>query len=175
MDDTFFEREVIGVWIRDSEDEETVERRFVEINSQNLILYRFILTYYNYFVTRRNYGGDHNFTMIEAHVLTDIVDTPGITVSELATNWKRTQSALSQTVKKLIKWGYVERVINQENSKYFFLFPTEKARDFAISHKRYDNRDTIKLFKLLLKKFTPEELTTFFNVMDEYNKILERL
>lgn len=172
MDINFLEKEVINVWITGDETEESINRRFKTINQQNQVIYDFVLTYYNYFKTRRNYGNNHKFTMIEAHVLTHIVDNPGVTVSKLAEEWGRTRSALSQTVKKLINWGYVTRINNEEDFKYYFLHPTDKAKKFALIHKQYDNTDTVKLFKRLLKKFSPMEIETFFSVLNEYINLL---
>ncbi len=168
MDRKFFEDEIIKTWVDDDEAEELVNHRFIRLNQLNLNVYDFVLTYYNYFIARRDYGYGHRLTMIEAHVLTDIVDNPGIWISQLAEKWGRTRSALSQTVKKLIAWGYVERVNSDEDSKYFFLYPTDKAKEFAIIHKRYDNVDTVKLYKRLLRKFSPEDLITFNKVLADF-------
>jgi DNA-binding MarR family transcriptional regulator len=169
---SFFENEVVGVWVNENEPEAEVNRKFNVINNHNFVYYDFVLSYYNYFTTRRIYGSKFKFTMIEAHVLTDIVDNPGITISELADNWRRTSSALSQTVKKLIKGGFVEKRMNQDNYKMFFLFPTDIAKEFALIHKHYDNVDSVKLYKRLLSKFSIAELVTFFKVMEAYNDLL---
>lgn len=168
----FLHEEIINVWIDEDVSEETINKKFKEIDKFNQNVYDFVFTYYDYFITRRDYGKNHKFTMIEAHVLTDIIDNPEITVSELAEKWDKTKSALSQTVRKLINRGYVRRVNDKDNAKVFFLHPTEKAKEFAFLHKKYDVIDTIKMVKRLLRKFSPEEVGKFYEVLHEYIAIL---
>ena len=168
----FINKEVVNTWIDEDESEESINRRYKKIDDFNQKIYGFVYTFYDYFKTRRNYGNNHKFTMIEAHVLTDINDNAGITVSELADKGGKTISALSQTVRKLIKRGYVERVNDKEDAKVFFLFATEEGKEFAYLHKRYDVIDTIKVIKRLLKKFSQEEVATFFEVLEEYKDLL---
>nr|WP_245250847.1 MarR family transcriptional regulator [Youngiibacter multivorans] len=113
--------------------------------------------------------------MNEAHVLTDIVDNPGITVTELAKLWEKTTSALSQTVRKLINRDMIYRVNSKEDAKVFMLYPTQKAFEFNIAHKEFDVIDTIKTNKRLMKKFNPEELAIGYNVMKEFTDILREV
>lgn len=168
----FLRNEIINTWIDENESEESINHRYKKIDDFNQKIYGFVYTFYDYFRIRRNYGNNHKFTMIEAHVLTDINDNAGITVSELADKGGKTISALSQTVRKLIKRGYVERINDKEDAKVFFLYPTEKGKEFAHLHKRYDVIDTIKVIKRLLRKYSQEEVVIFFNVLEEYKNLL---
>lgn len=168
----FIKTEIIGAWIDENESEESINQRYKKIDDFNQKIYGFVYTFYDYFKVRRNYGNNHKFTMTEAHVLTDINDHAGITVSELADKGGKTISALSQTVRKLIKRGYVERINDKEDAKVFFLFPTERGKEFALLHKRYDVIDTIKVIKRLLRKYSLEEVVTFFEVLEEYKDLL---
>jgi len=114
--------------------------------------------------------------MNEAHVLTDIVDNPGITVTELAKLWAKTTSALSQTVRKLINKGYdLQGELPRRIAKVFMLYPTQKAFEFNIAHKEFDVIDTIKTNKRLMKRFNPEELAIGYNVMKEITDILREV
>lgn len=137
-------------------------------------LSKFVLTYSDYIFKSRDYGTGDFLSMMEAHVLTDIVDNPGTTVTELAKVWDRTTSAISQTVRKLIRNDYVYRVNCQDNARVFFLYPTEKAKVFAAAHKEYDKRGTIESRLQLLEKFTEEEVEIFYAVMEEFTKIIQK-
>ena len=175
MEESFFDKDIKSIWIDGSEEPDLVEARFKDINSVNSIYYEFVLDYYRYFLERHDYGQGFKLTMIEAHVLTDIVDNPGITITDLAKKWQRTPSALSQTVKKLIQGGFVRRKIREDDSKFFLLNPTKKAKEFVLIHKRYDNLDSIKLYKRLLEQFSKAEIKTFFRVMKAYNKLIRNI
>lgn len=137
------------------------------------VLYEFVLAYNDYMGTKRDYGTGDELSMNEAHVLTDIADNPGITVTELSKLWSKTTSALSQTVRKLINKDLIYRVNSKEDAKIFMLYPKQKAIEFSIAHKNYDILDIIKTNKRLLKKFTDQELITFYSVMEEYSKLLK--
>ena len=63
---------------------------------------------------------------------------------------------------------------SKDDAKFFHLFPHDKAKVFALNHKRYDNIDSVKTIKSLLKKFTPEELIIFDKVTEEYIKIMRK-
>ena len=152
--------------------EKVVNDRYKKLNGIMEPMYDFILAYSNYYSIRRDYGSGEKFTMIEIHVLTEIYDNSGITVTELAEKWCRTSSAISQTVRKLMKWGLINRVGNENNGKIYHLTITEKGKELALIHKKYDNLDIVKTKKKLLKKFTIEELIAFDKICKEYTNIL---
>lgn len=165
---------VLGLNIKKNENIAEIEENFKFLNGKFSILYDFILTYNNFVNKKKTYDsqGDE-LTMLEAHVLLDIVEYPKITVSELANKWKKTPSAISQTLKKLIAKDYVYREISSVNAKFFLLFPTEKGKKFTIYHKHYDNIDIVKTIKRLRKDFTVEEIAIFYKVMEGFTKIVE--
>lgn len=167
-----YKREIIDAWIESDEPIELVNKRFEILDSKQFGLYKFILNYSNYFNIRRDYGTGEKLTMMESHIITDIVDIPGITVTELAKRWEKTNSAISQIVRRLLKSGYIERVNSSIDGKVYHLLPTMKAKEFAIAHKRYDNIDIVKTTKRLLRKFTVEELMAFDEILIEYSKLL---
>lgn len=165
---------ILNMYINDNESVEEIEKNFEKLNQNFSILYKFVLAYNSYSNKPHNYNfSEEELTMMEAHILLDIVDNPKITVTELATKWKKTTSAISQTIKKLIKKEYVCREISPINAKFFYLYPTEKAKKFTLYHKHYDNIDIVKTIKKLRKTCSAEEIAAFHNVMDEFTKILE--
>lgn len=171
--DNFFINQIKKIWIDEHEDENAVNQHFAKLNEQFEILYKFVWLYSSYSNQKKDYGsGEGKLSVVEAHVLVDIVENPGITVGELSQKWKKTPSALSQTVKTLINGDYVYREISNKNAKFFYLQPTKKAKKFTLFHKRFDNIDTVKTFRTLMKKFTSKEIETFFQVMQEYSQLI---
>ena len=112
-------------------------------------------------------------TMLEIHVLTDINDKPGITVTEIAQKWKRTTSAISQIVKYLYDMDLLYRVRNESDGKVNNLFITDLGKELVLMHKHYDNIDTIKTLKRLSKAVGYESVETFFKVIEEYRHVVE--
>lgn len=98
--------EIVDSWVDENESEEKTNERFKKLSKIVDPMYDFILTYSNYYSSRRDYGVGEKLTMLEVHYLTDIYDNPGITVTEIAKIWNRSKSAISQTVRKLINWEY---------------------------------------------------------------------
>mgnify|MGYP005895669701 FL=1 len=172
---TIFKEEIIGKWIDENEDIEITNKRFVKLNKQYETLYNFTLAYNNYMTHKKNYNsGKEKLTMVESHILLDIVDNPKITVGELAKKWEKTPSAISQTIKTLLKKEFIYREISPENAKYFYLYPSIKGKEFTNCHKKYDNIDIVKTSKTLLEKFYLDEVVSFYMVMEEYTKLLKK-
>lgn len=166
--------QILNIYIDANENVEEIEKNFEKLNQNFSILYKFILAYTSYSNKLQDYNSsEEELSMVEAHILLDIVDNPQITVTELATKWKKTTSAISQTIKKLIKKEYVIREISPVNAKFFHLYPTEKAKKFTLYHKHYDNIDIVKTIKKLRKTCSAEEIAAFYNVMSEFTKILD--
>lgn len=67
--------------------------------------------------------------MLEIHALTDIIDNPGITVTEIANKWRRTTSAISQIVKMFHEEKLVRRVRNRQDGKINNLYATDKGKE----------------------------------------------
>lgn len=159
--------------IKSSENYLNENELYLDLNTANNILYKFVLIYNDYISVPKDYGTGDILSMMEAHVLTDIVDNPGTTVTELSKSWERTTSAISQTVRKLIKKEYVYRVNSEENASIFLLHPTNKAIKFDKSHKSYDINGILSNRKRLLKKFTEDDLKIFFSILEDYTDIIK--
>lgn len=172
MNKKLYEEEILNAQIDLDENEKVVNARYEKLNGIMESMYDFVLAYSNYYSVRRDYGSGDKFTMIEIHILTEIYDKPKITVTALAEKWGRTSSAISQTVRKLMKWKLINRVENENNGKIYHLMITKKGKELVLLHKRYDNLDIVKTKKKLLKKFTIEELIAFDKICKEYTDIL---
>lgn len=168
-----YQNEILNNWVEKDESTEKTNHRFKELSKIMDPVYEYILSYSNYYSVRRNYGVGRKLTMLEVHYLTDIYDHPAITVTQIANKWKRSTSAISRTINKLIKFGYIERKINADDAKIFNLYTTEIGEKIAISHKKYDNLDIVKTQKKLLESFSVDELIVFNKVCQKYSEILE--
>lgn len=146
---------------------------YKSLNEFNVYVYDFVLTYYNYIYKTKDYGTGLFLSMLEAHVITDIADNPGISATEIAKKWDRTPAAISQIIRKLEAEKILTRKLNDKNRKYYNLFLTQKGKDFDFAHKKYDVNSIITTNKELLKTFTAEEIEISRKVMREYGKIID--
>lgn len=165
--------DVKDIWIDENQSLEETEELFKIFNDEMEKIYRFTLTYYEYLYDKRDYGNGEPMTMLEIHVLTDINDYPGITVTELAKKWKRTTSAISQIIRSFYDSNLVDRIRNKDDGKVNNLYIKEDGKKLVDLHKHYDNIDTVKTLKILLKSFSCEEIETFFKVAEKYSEIME--
>lgn len=174
MNIEIFYEEILNTWIYGNESEDIINSKYEILNAFESVLYDFVLSYSNYMNIPKDYDVGKPFSMVEIHVLTDILDNPGITVTELAKKWKKTNSAISQTVKKLLNSEYIRRVNNKENRKYFFLYVTDLGYEIAMKHKKFDIVEIIKTNKSLAKKFSAEEIILFNEILKEYTSLLNK-
>lgn len=167
-----FGLDIKNLWIPEEESSEEIEKYYNIFNTEMEKVYQFTLSYYDSFYRKRDYGSGFPMSMLEIHVLTEINDTPGITVTKLANRWRRTTSALSQIISSFEDANLVSKIRNGEDAKVNNLFITEKGRELVLKHKQYDSVDTVKTLKKLLKDVDEEDLRSFFNVIDLYKNIL---
>ena len=110
-------------------------------------------------------------TIVEASIVMEVVRSPGITAAQLSRKWKRTRSALSQSIKKLKQKGMIETQPSPENQKKILLYPTEAGTrlwERIVKNKEKDKNSIIE--HLLKNGCTLEELNTFYRVMDIYTQ-----
>lgn len=138
------------------------------------MLYKFVILYHSYIYASHNYGMGFDFTMMEIHTITFIEDNPGVTVTELAKIWSKTKSAVSQTVKKLVDSGYVERQNEGNDNKTVHLYVTETGKRASIVHKAYDVADINQTMSYLTEKCGAEDFNAFFRVLQNYIELLEQ-
>lgn len=154
--------------------DEEIDELFSQINDKMLKIYKFVLIYNDYMNTGHEYSDGVTMSMMEAHILTDICDNENMTVTMLADEWERSKSATSQTVRKLLLKGLIERKESEESGKVFHLSPTEKGKKISDDHKRYDVLDTIKTLKVLNREMTVDEILIMFDSLDTYRSLLKQ-
>ena len=83
----------------------------------------------------------------QAHLLTIIRDNDGCTQKELAEILGVKYSSMSERLNKLEDMGYVERTVDETNSKYKRIFITSAGKTAAIQCRRIQNEFNI-IFQL---------------------------
>lgn len=151
----------------------SVNALFSQLNEKADLVYRFASLYNDYMSEKHDYGTGHLINMVEVHTLTAIEENPGITISQLALMWHRTNSALSQTATKLEKRGYIIRKRDSDNARNVRLYATPTGVEISIAHKAYDVIDVTSTLQALIQMCGPEAVDHFFKVIDCYIKLLE--
>lgn len=175
MNTELLKKEILGTYFDENSSQEIIDRKFEILNAPVTPLYQFILTYSWYLAQRRDYGSGDFVTMLESHILTDIADNEGITITELSNIWNKSASSISQIVKKLLDNGFVVRKNNEHNRKIYHLSITKKGDSLVKAHKKYDIIDIIKTHKILLRDVSVEDIESFYKVIDVYRKLLEEI
>lgn len=152
---------------------EELDRLYRQMNARADNLYKFVLLYSDYIHAKRDYGTGLEIGMIDVHTLTYIEENPGTTITELARDWNKTKGAISQTVKRLVELGLVERRMKENNSKTVLLYVTEEGARLSVAHKLYDLTDIAQTTEELLRHCTAQEIDTFYKVIDVYTKLLK--
>lgn len=163
--------------IDDMENEYTspsVNKIFDQLNGKANAVYNFVMLYSGYMSEQHNYGVGIPINMVEVHTLTAIEENPGITVSQLASLWQRTNSALSQTATKLEKKGYIIRRKDPNNARNVHLYATKEGTELSLAHKSYDVLTVTQTLHELSQMCSMEEIDHFFRVLDCYIQLLEQ-
>lgn len=115
-----------------------------------------------------HYGEDVLY-QAEAYIVHEIGNTPNITTTEIAEKQKKTTSACSQLVKKLIAKGLVEQTRNADNKRVYNLNLTADGQRVYKDHVEFNEMCQDITFQLL-SEFTEEELAIHTKVQQAINK-----
>lgn len=114
-----------------------------------------------------------DLSMTEVHVLVDVLENPGITVSDLGRMNKKTRGAISQMVSKLEQRNYLIKRVSDQHGKMLELYLTETGEQIAQEHSRYDVKALTATLNKLLDKCSMDEIDSFYKVLGYYNEILQ--
>jgi len=137
------------------------------------ILYEFIDLFSNYENTPRDYGFGNLLSMSEIHILSAIDNHPGITATELAEQFRRSKSFISQTIAVLRGHSYILRFSTEKDAKKKQLFVSPEGKQLCQAHAAFDEHALTKTYSYLLRDCTPDEIDAFYNVMGVYNNIMK--
>lgn len=144
---------------------EEIERFYQKLSPNMDIVYPYISMYNDVMQRPRDYGTGLMISMVEIHILTMIADKPGITINELARNWRRTKGAISQNVTKLEQKGLIYRKRCTDDARVVHLYVTESGNALVLAHKDYDHRENIEMLNYLLEICTEEEVEHFYKII----------
>lgn len=101
----------------------------------------------------------------EVHFLHYICENESVEQSTLAQCFHVDKSTTTRRIKKLIKHGYIERKVNEEDHRKYLLFSTKKGKELS--------QYILDLFEFwnneITKDLTDEEINLFKNIS---NKII---
>lgn len=107
----------------------------------------------------------------EAHLIQCIGQHDGITVTEASKLLKKTKSACSQMVRKLINKNWVEQTRNKENNREYKLHLTEGGLTVFDHHENFDrmsyDHNSRELFD-----FTDQELKLYIQIQKRMNELI---
>lgn len=152
--------------------EADINQAYQKVTKRANMLYDFVILYHNYIYSQHTYEAE-NCNMMEVHTLTYIDDNPGVTATELSKFWHKSKSAISQTIKKLIAAGYVEKRHTDNDKKTACLYVTEKGKRLSTVHKAYDVADITQTTAYLVEQCSEEDLDAFYRVIRQYIKLLK--
>lgn len=149
------------------------EELFHKMTEHTNQVYKFVKIYNDYANAPRDYGTGEKVNMLSVHIMSDIGEHPGITVTELAEEWVRTKGSISQVIKNLDENGYIIKKKEGNNNKNVHLYPTSKGVELSLAHKMYDARNLKNTLDFFTQYCTEEELTAFYKVLGYYTMLLK--
>lgn len=117
------------------------------------------------------YGG-YRLYQTEAHMIEQIGDNPGISASQLAGIFKKSVSACSQIIKKLLQKKLIIQRYTPENGKIRRLYLTETGKKVYDDHRGLEN----DIFDRDVKEFEgipASELETFLRISEKIYKCFQ--
>lgn len=144
-----------------------------ELKERSDCRYDFVETYTNYMKVARDYGTGETINMVEVHTLTLIEQNPGIMAKEVALMWNRTKGAVSQTLSKLEKRGFIERRKENGNVKNVHLYVTAAGQKLSEAHRNYDLSHLLFTDTEVRKDCSEKELEVFYKVLAAYTTTIK--
>ena len=113
--------------------------------------------------------GNRVLFQAEAYIVNCIGHYPDITTTELAKELRKTPSACSQIIRKLVEQELVVQNRNQTNKRIYNLRLTESGQKLYQDHISF-NEDCQKITFDMLEQFSEAELETFLRVQKCINE-----
>ena len=117
--------------------------------------------------------GENVLYQAEAYIVNWIGRKPDITTTELADVLKKTPSACSQIIRKLISKGLVEQTRNEQNKRQYILRLTDSGRQLYKDHIAFNESCQRETFALLAD-LTDGELAAHLKVQERLNEAYRR-
>ncbi len=105
----------------------------------------------------------------QAHLLVIIKDNDGCTQKDLAELLNVKYSSMSERLNKLEEMGYIERIIDENNSKFKRIFITQTGKIAAVQCRRIQN----EFNQMLYNGFTKKEIKQLENYLNRLYQNVE--
>lgn len=115
---------------------------------------------------------EQDVTLVEAHILGVVNNNPGVLATQIAAQWKRSRSAISQIISKLEKKGLLRREKQEGNEKNFCLYTTEMGEKVSRAHALMDAKEMSAIILDLMEEHSDADIEIFFSVLESYTKRL---
>lgn len=117
--------------------------------------------------------GDEVLYQSEMHFLEVVGDTPSITITVISQQLRKTKSACSQMVRKLVKKELLTQERNEKNNREYYLNLTERGKEIYEVHKEFDEKCMQRTYKSLAD-FSEEELRSYISVQKTLNQVFQK-
>lgn len=108
----------------------------------------------------------------ESQIIKAVGNQPGITASELAKIFNKTNSACSQLIRKLKKKGWISQQRNENNNREYNLYLTEDGKAIYKNHEAFENACYIRTYRMLAE-ISEEEMKTYIRIQKQLNKAFQ--
>lgn len=112
--------------------------------------------------------GDVVLYQAESYMVDAIGKTPGITITDLAKKERKTKSACSQILRKLMAKEYVVQKRNAQNHREYMLYLTETGDKVFKAHVKVNEFCTNRSLNMLTE-FTDEQLEIYLQIQKKIN------
>jgi len=113
----------------------------------------------------RDFGIDERLIGSEIHTISAVGENSMCNISELAKRMEVTKAAISQTIRKLQKKGYLRKLRDENNRREVLVVLTEKGKHAHQGHKSVWK----KSFLMCLSDVTDEQIAAFKFVAEKIN------
>lgn len=116
----------------------------------------------------RTYGTDDMLYMAEVHLIRDIANYDGVTITQLASINQKSKSAMSQLIDKLLQKGLVKKEKHPDGNRQVAIYLTEKGDIINKFHARLDEQEYNKLLSKL-GGYSDEDFRKFIDLLNFLN------
>lgn len=141
----------------------TTMRKFDDVEACDLL--HQVATFYTSTKTPHDYGTGETFTSVELHTLKYIADHPGIAAVQIADDFGKTKSAVSQLLKKLEHKGLLVKTPSPDADHHQLLELSERGVQVNEAHKRYDAAHFGESMAIVREQYSDEQIDQAFEVL----------
>ena len=113
--------------------------------------------------------GENTLYQAEAHLIDLVALYPDITITDISNILRKTPSACSQIVRKLLAKGWVEQIRNEANKRIVNLRLTTEGEKIVGDHDAFEQNCQAATFDKL-SQFSDEELEVYLKVQRRINE-----